>query len=90
MAGRMPGRCAHRAPEAIPPPAGPSGTVNDTLEEGCDSQGRRLAIAGAAAAILAPVGLNPFRPQQRSIADYVMVAGAVVVCVALLLWAAFG
>jgi hypothetical protein len=36
------------------------------------------------------VGLNPFRPRQRSIADYLMVAGAVVVCVALLVWAAFG
>jgi hypothetical protein len=46
--------------------------------------------ARLAAAILAPVGLNPFRPRQRSIADYLMVAGAVVVCVALLVWAAFG
>ncbi len=62
----------------------------DTLEEGCDSQGRRLALARRPAAILAGVGLNPFRPQRRSIADYVMVAGAVAVCVALLVWAAFG
>ena len=54
------------------------------------AKGRRLAVARPAAAILAPVGLNPFRPQQRSIADYLMVAGAVVVCVALLVWAAFG
>jgi hypothetical protein len=36
------------------------------------------------------VGLNPFRPQQRSIADYLMVAGAVVVCAALVLWAFLG
>jgi hypothetical protein len=49
-----------------------------------------LALARRPAAILAGVGLNPFRPQRRSIADYVMVAGAVAVCVALLVWAAFG
>lgn len=33
------------------------------------------------------VGYNPFRKQQRSVADYVMVAAAVVVTVALVLWA---
>ena len=55
------------------------------------AKGGRLAQRpGPRAAILAAVGLNPFRPQQRSIADYLMVAGAVVVCVALLVWAAFG
>jgi hypothetical protein len=36
------------------------------------------------------VGLNPFRPQHRSIADYLMVAGAIVVCAALVLWAFLG
>jgi hypothetical protein len=36
------------------------------------------------------VGFNPFRPQHRSIADYVMVVGAVVVCAALVLWALLG
>ena len=36
------------------------------------------------------VGLNPFRQQQRSYADYVIVAVAVLVCVLLVLWAAFG
>jgi hypothetical protein len=35
------------------------------------------------------VGLNPFRQQRRSVADYLMVAGAVLVCVALVLWALF-
>jgi hypothetical protein len=36
------------------------------------------------------MGLNPFRQHRRSPADYLMVAGAVVVCVALVLWAVFG
>jgi hypothetical protein len=36
------------------------------------------------------VGLNPFRPQRRSIADYLMVVGAIVVCAALVLWAFLG
>lgn len=33
------------------------------------------------------VGYNPFRKQQRSLADYLMVAAAVAVTVALVLWA---
>jgi hypothetical protein len=37
-----------------------------------------------------PVGMNPFRPHRRSPADYVMVAAAIAVCVALVLWALFG
>jgi hypothetical protein len=36
------------------------------------------------------MGLNPFRQQRRSPADYLMVVGAVVVCVALVLWALLG
>ena len=36
------------------------------------------------------VGFNPFRQQRRSYADYVMVAAAVVVCVALVAWALLG
>jgi hypothetical protein len=36
------------------------------------------------------VGLNPFRQHNRSVADYVMVAAALVVCAALVLWAALG
>ena len=36
------------------------------------------------------VGLNPFRESHRSPADYVMVAVAVLVCVALVVWALFG
>ena len=36
------------------------------------------------------VGLNPFRQQRRSNADYVMVAAALLVCVALVAWALFG
>jgi hypothetical protein len=36
------------------------------------------------------VGLNPFRQQRRSNADYVMVAAALVVCLALVVWAFFG
>jgi hypothetical protein len=36
------------------------------------------------------MGLNPFRPQRRSFADYAMVVGALVVIVLLVLWAVFG
>lgn len=36
------------------------------------------------------MGLNPFRQQRRSPADYLMVVGAVLVCVLLVLWALFG
>jgi hypothetical protein len=36
------------------------------------------------------VGLNPFRQHRRSPADYLMVAVAVAVCLALVLWAALG
>lgn len=36
------------------------------------------------------VGLNPFRQQKRSYADYVMVAAALAVCLALVVWALLG
>jgi hypothetical protein len=36
------------------------------------------------------MGLNPYRPHRRSPADYLLVAGAVLVCVVLVLWALFG
>jgi hypothetical protein len=36
------------------------------------------------------VGFNPFQQRRRSPADYVMVAAAVVICVALVIWAALG
>jgi hypothetical protein len=36
------------------------------------------------------MGLNPFRPQRRSTADYVLVAAAVAVTLLLLLWALLG
>jgi hypothetical protein len=36
------------------------------------------------------MGLNPFRQARRSPADYVMVAVAILVCVALVAWAFFG
>ena len=38
----------------------------------------------------AGVGMNPFRPQRRSPADYVMVVAALVVLTGLVLWAFFG
>ena len=38
----------------------------------------------------AAMGLNPFRQQRRSNADYVMVAAALVVCAALVVWAFLG
>jgi hypothetical protein len=82
---------ARRAPRGDPPAT--AGTVRDvgaTLGRGCDKQARGLAGHVRGAAILATVGFNPFRPQHRSIADYLMVAGAVVVCAALVLWALLG
>ena len=36
------------------------------------------------------VGFNPFRQQRRSSADYLMVAVAMVIIVALVVWALFG
>jgi len=36
------------------------------------------------------MGFNPHRPQKRTTADYVMVAAAMVVCLALVAWAVFG
>jgi hypothetical protein len=36
------------------------------------------------------MGLNPFRQHRHSAADYLMVLGAVVVCVALVVWAFLG
>lgn len=36
------------------------------------------------------MGFNPHRPRRRSPADYVMVAAALAICAALLLWALFG
>lgn len=43
----------------------------------------------ALCAMLAGMGLNPYRKVRRSPADYLMVAGAVVVCVVLVAWALF-
>jgi hypothetical protein len=36
------------------------------------------------------VGFNPFRQNRRSPADYAMVAAALIVCAALVAWAALG
>jgi hypothetical protein len=36
------------------------------------------------------MGFNPFRPQRRSNADYVMVAAAMLIVAALLVWALLG
>jgi hypothetical protein len=36
------------------------------------------------------MGFNPHRVRQRTPADYVMVAAALLVCLALVAWAAFG
>jgi hypothetical protein len=51
------------------------------------SQTHREAEDTARRAILMPVGFNPFRQHRRSPADIVMVAGALLVCVALVAWA---
>jgi len=36
------------------------------------------------------MGLNPFRQQRHSAADYLMVAAAVLACIVLVLWAVLG
>lgn len=36
------------------------------------------------------MGFNPYRPQKRRASDYLLVAAAVVVCIALVAWALFG
>jgi hypothetical protein len=36
------------------------------------------------------LGFNPFQQRRRSPADYVMVAAAVAICAALVIWAALG
>jgi hypothetical protein len=36
------------------------------------------------------MGLNPFRPEDHSIGDYVMAAVAVLACLAAVAWAVFG
>jgi hypothetical protein len=36
------------------------------------------------------MGFNPYRPQRRRASDYVLVASAVIVVVALLAWALLG
>jgi hypothetical protein len=36
------------------------------------------------------VGFNPFRQRRRSVADYVMVAAALLTCAALVTWAFLG
>lgn len=36
------------------------------------------------------MGFNPFRTRQRNLADYVMVASALVVLAALVIWALVG
>ena len=46
-----------------------------------------VSIAGT---ILAAMGLNPFGTRTHGWADYLMVAGAVVACLALVAWALLG
>jgi hypothetical protein len=53
------------------------------------SQAGRRAYDTARRAILTAVGLNPFRQHRRSPADILMVAGALLVCAALVAWAVF-
>jgi hypothetical protein len=36
------------------------------------------------------MGLNPFRPQRRTAADYLFVVAGLVVCALLVAWAFFG
>jgi hypothetical protein len=52
----------------------------------------RLHVGGRyrPCAKLPVVGFNPFRQRRRSAADYLMVAAALLVCLALVLWAALG
>jgi hypothetical protein len=68
---------------------------------GCDSEGHvidsRAAVGRSTDLRMAwprhdtdGVGLNPFRQHRRSPADILIVAGALLVCVALVAWAVFG
>jgi hypothetical protein len=52
----------------------------ETLADRCDDE---KGDTGA-------VGFNPFQQRRRSPADYVMVAAAVAICAALVIWAALG
>ena len=36
------------------------------------------------------MGLNPFRQENHSVVDYLVVAGAIIVTLLLVAWAAFG
>jgi len=40
--------------------------------------------------ILAPMGFNPNRVYKRRASDYVLVASAIVICIAALIWALAG
>jgi hypothetical protein len=40
--------------------------------------------------IISAMGLNPYRPQQRRASDYLFVAAALAVALALVLWALLG
>ena len=91
-------------PRAPPPPAQAVPArlrcVGVTLVAGCDSEGHVpwLRSIGQSTDLRMPwpqhdtgaVGLNPFRQHRRSPADILIVAGALLVCVALVAWAVFG
>ena len=64
-----------------------SGRSNVTVTTPSARSTCSVSIAGT---ILTRMGLNPFRQQRRSPADYLMVAGAVLACLLLILWALFG
>src|SRR5205823_5055974 len=53
------------------------------------SGGVTITLARRSPAIIRGVGFNPFRQQQRRSTDYVFVAAAALVVLALLVWAAF-
>ncbi len=51
---------------------------------------RSMSKVCIARTILTDMGFNPFRQQQRRTGDYVLVAAALVVIAALVLWAFLG
>jgi hypothetical protein len=59
------------------------------LREG-DESGGRISTGRGAGHDTGHMGFNPFRQHRRSPADIVMVAAALLVCVALVAWALLG
>lgn len=69
-------------------PGSPSAASAFETEEQTAASGRARSRGGAVRDA-GGMGLNPYRKMRRSPADYLMVVGAVAVCVLLVAWALF-